>query len=206
MPLAAAAAFIAAPAFSASGQVFQELYSFTGGADGGGPQGALIQGQDGRFYGTTGYGGKWTMGTVFRMTSAGVVTTIASFDGTNGDYPFGALLEASDGNLYGTTQYGGGSYNGGTVFKVTPAGALTRLGAFTGDAYALGGLVQGLDGMLYGVTQDGGDYNSYGAIFRTSTNGWQYGDIYINVHLFYGDDGLTPRAACCWQATETSTV
>src|SRR4051812_17961142 len=91
------------PSGLATGQTFQELYSFSGNADGGQPQGALIQGADGNFYGTTGYGGLRTLGTVFKMTPDGVLTTIASFDGTNGNYPFGALLQASDGNLYGTT-------------------------------------------------------------------------------------------------------
>jgi uncharacterized repeat protein (TIGR03803 family) len=43
------------------------LYSFTGGNDGGGPNG-LVQGSDGNFYGTTSQGGQGNAGTVFRLT------------------------------------------------------------------------------------------------------------------------------------------
>ena len=44
------------------------LYSFTGGADGANPQAALVQGNDGSFYGTTFDGGLGGAGTVFRLT------------------------------------------------------------------------------------------------------------------------------------------
>ncbi len=43
------------------------LYSFTGGNDGGSPQGRLIQADDGNFYGTTGSGGLSNAGTVFKF-------------------------------------------------------------------------------------------------------------------------------------------
>jgi len=44
--------------------------------------------------------------------------------------PVDALLQATDGNFYGTTQTGG-AFNAGTVFKITTAGTLTVLHAFT---------------------------------------------------------------------------
>jgi uncharacterized repeat protein (TIGR03803 family) len=44
------------------------LYSFTGGNDGGLPNGGLVQGSNGSFYGTTEYGGQGGAGTVFRLT------------------------------------------------------------------------------------------------------------------------------------------
>ena len=40
------------------------LHSFTGGADGANPHGALIQGSDGNFYGTTVNGGAFGQGVV----------------------------------------------------------------------------------------------------------------------------------------------
>jgi uncharacterized repeat protein (TIGR03803 family) len=43
------------------------LYSFTGGADGGDPVGALVQGIDGAFYGVTTVGGAYGFGGVFRL-------------------------------------------------------------------------------------------------------------------------------------------
>ena len=56
--------------------VFSTLYSFTGGNDGGAPQAALVQGKDGKFYGTTELGGDFRdvdhpgFGTVFRFDPA----------------------------------------------------------------------------------------------------------------------------------------
>jgi uncharacterized repeat protein (TIGR03803 family) len=38
-----------------------------------------VQGSDGNFYGTTTYGGAGGLGTVFRVTPAGVLTTLVSF-------------------------------------------------------------------------------------------------------------------------------
>src|ERR1700689_1725008 len=60
-------------------------------------------------------------------------TSLLSFDGSDGNYPESALAQGTDGNLYGTTQAGGANkgncVNGGcgTVFKITPAGALTTI-------------------------------------------------------------------------------
>jgi uncharacterized repeat protein (TIGR03803 family) len=63
-----------------------------------------VEGSDGAFYGTTdGGGGAWS-GTVFKVTSAGVLTTLATFDGTAGSDPQGSPVFGTDGNLYGTAQ------------------------------------------------------------------------------------------------------
>jgi uncharacterized repeat protein (TIGR03803 family) len=60
------------------------------------------------------------------------------------------------------------SYSGsGTVFQVTPAGAITSLVLFTNDEVPFGGLIQASDGNLYGMTRQGGAYGR-GAIFRLS--------------------------------------
>ena len=42
----------------------------------------MIQGSDGNFYGTTQLGGTSNLGTVFKITPAGVVTTFAGLAGT----------------------------------------------------------------------------------------------------------------------------
>jgi uncharacterized repeat protein (TIGR03803 family) len=174
-----AAVLILAFSTETKAQIFQELYSFSDGQDGGEPEGALIQGNDGNFYGTTTVGGAWGGGTIFRITPGGMLTTLASFDGTNdGTYPYGALLQAADGNFYGTTLYGPNSQ--GTVFKMTLDGALTTLGWFmagysgpptgnllNGDS-PNGDLIQGSDGNIYGTTQGG-------TVFRLVPSGtnWQ---------------------------------
>ncbi len=83
------------------------------------------------------------------------------------------ITDARDGNFYGTTEFGG-SYNSGTVFKMTPSGSVTVLHSFssspaTNGNYPIGGLLQNDDGLLYGVASDGG--SSVGTAFRIATNG-----------------------------------
>jgi len=97
------------------------LYSFSGGADGGTPYSGLIQARDGNFYGTTEAGGIGK-GTIFRITPAGELTTLYSFQGQDGANPQSRLMEADDGSFYGTTT-AGGSANLGTLFKLAPAPA-----------------------------------------------------------------------------------
>jgi uncharacterized repeat protein (TIGR03803 family) len=59
------------------------LYSFcaeSGCADGSGPLGALVQASNGEIYGTTEYGGAYGLGTAFKITPGGGLTTLFSFD------------------------------------------------------------------------------------------------------------------------------
>jgi uncharacterized repeat protein (TIGR03803 family) len=97
--------------------VLTNLYSFTGGNDGANPQAGLMQGSDGYFYGTTPYGGSYESGTVFKINTNGILTTLYSFTGGNdGSVPSG-LVQGSDGSFYGTT-YSGGQGGVGTVFQL----------------------------------------------------------------------------------------
>ncbi|MCX6979247.1 MAG: cadherin-like beta sandwich domain-containing protein [Verrucomicrobia bacterium] len=160
--------------------VLTTLLEFNGTTNkGSNPQAGLMQGSDGNFYGTTYYGGVSDFGTIFKMTPAGVLTTLVEFTdsgATNGSYPyFGTLVQGSDGNFYGMTSRGGA--NGvGTVFKMTPAGVLTTLVEFTwnlstnkgGSPY--GGLVQGSDGNFYGTTNGGGSGQT-GTAFKMTPAG-----------------------------------
>src|ERR1035441_10258658 len=78
-----------------------------------------------------------------------------------GGNPYAGLVQASDGNFYGTT-FGRGVNGYGTVFKITPAGALTSLYSFCSQMncadgeYPQAGLVQATDGNFYGTTPEGG--------------------------------------------------
>jgi len=108
------------------GQTFTVLASF-GDEFGNNPGGPLVQGLDGNFYGVTPYGPEFGVGTIFRTTPAGTLTTIYQFclqtGCPDGYQPYGALVQTLDGSFYGTTALGG-AYNGGTVYKITPSGHL----------------------------------------------------------------------------------
>jgi uncharacterized repeat protein (TIGR03803 family) len=151
------------------------LHFFAGGTtDGRLPYGGLVQGTDGNFYGLTYQGGTSNDGVAYKITSGGAVTLLHSFtDNPDGRYTQGGLMQATDGNFYGTT-YEGGSSVYGTVFQMTPAGAVTILHNFT-NATTDGGLpvdtlVQGTDGQLYGTTYFGGA-NGDGTVFSMTLGG-----------------------------------
>jgi uncharacterized repeat protein (TIGR03803 family) len=100
------------------------LHSFNY-ADGFFPTGSLIQATDGNFYGMTNFGGsQGNCGTIFRITPAGKLRTLQTFDGIDGAQPWEALVQATSGAFYGTTYQGGADNsclqsNGcGTVFSL----------------------------------------------------------------------------------------
>jgi len=155
------------------------LHTF-GGPDGSQPLAGLVQAGNGDFYGTTYIGGSEGKGEVFKITPNGALTTLHSFCSrsgcTDGENPFAGLILGVDGNLYGTT-FGGGTAKGfGTVFKITPSGALTTLHSFCTKSgcpdgqFPQTGLVQASNGNLYGTTISGGAYGD-GTIFKITTSG-----------------------------------
>jgi uncharacterized repeat protein (TIGR03803 family) len=99
--------------------VFEVLGSFTGAANGGQPWGEMVVASDGNLYGTTSSGGSSSVGTIFQLTTAGVLTTVYTFPNSEalGAFPRATLVQGSDGNLYGMT-VGGGAHNLGTVFAL----------------------------------------------------------------------------------------
>jgi len=83
---------------------------------------SLILASDGNFYGTTEYGPtNADPGTIFRMTPAGVFTTLVQLDeATHGLNP-GYLMQGKNGKLYGTTDVfgeSGGPVGGGKIFEL----------------------------------------------------------------------------------------
>jgi uncharacterized repeat protein (TIGR03803 family) len=127
------------------------------------PGGNLEQGRDGNFYGTTLQGGELGSGTVFKMSPDGKIICLYSFGdhdenggiNTNGLAPV-SLVQGSDGNFYGiTTGYALGE--GGTLFRINPAGKLTTLFAFSGgEAFQPSGvLLAATDGNFYGTLNSG---------------------------------------------------
>jgi uncharacterized repeat protein (TIGR03803 family) len=169
--------------------VFTTVFTFDLEGIGSDPVGGVVQGTNGNLYGTTNYGGTSTncdggCGTVYELTLQGALTSLLSFDATDGAYPYGPLIQATDGNLYGMTTGGGtgpcvdnyGISGCGTIFQITPAGALTTLNYFTqaeGGGTNAGGLLQGTNGEFYGTTAGGGTYQ-FGTVFSLNVGLGQF--------------------------------
>jgi uncharacterized repeat protein (TIGR03803 family) len=170
----------------------QLMHTFTLGraaADGIYPEGGLIQATDGNFYGTTSDGGAYGYGVVYRITSNGTYTAMCSFNRGPGApgaaYPYGRLLQASDGNFYGVAGTGEG-----TIFRMTPNGALTTIAWF--DCYAgeypNGGLIEANDGCFYGTSPYcGTNIGASGTVFRMTRDGTLTG-----LFSFTGNTGPYP--------------
>ena len=155
--------------------VLTMLHHFTGNPDGASPTSGVILGRDGNFYGVTQFGGtvgdgRVDQGTFFKMTPAGVVTILHSFNPAT-DYavfPTSALIQTTDGNFYSTSNTCNEFLSCGSfvdVYKVTPTGTLTVVQKLTGTngAGAYWALTQDTNGTLYGITQQGGTVN--GGVF-----------------------------------------
>jgi uncharacterized repeat protein (TIGR03803 family) len=157
-------------------------------SDGSTPLAPLVQAADHNFYGTTEFSGINNGGTIFRVNSEGVVTTLYSFCAKSqcrdGNAPIAGLVQGSDGFLYGTTTSGGNTTQDGTVFKISTNGKLTTLYRFCSLAncadgsFPFGALVQGTDGNFYGTTLQGGASESNclgasgcGTVFRITPAG-----------------------------------
>ena len=155
------------------------LYSFTGGADGGGPYAGLVMDSSGNLYGATyeggGAGNGEGYGVVYKLDRTGNETVLYTFASlSDGGNPYSGVVLDSEGNVYGATYWGGavskGSSGGGVVYRVDTSGNETILHAFTGGsagALVPGGLLRTSNGDLYGGTTRGGD-GGHGVMFRLS--------------------------------------
>lgn len=180
------------------------LWSFcaaTNCPDGAYPMAGLTLVPGGNLYGTTSGGGANGYGAIFKITSTGAETVVHSFDFTDGYDPQTAMTVGIDGNLYGTTLLGGiggcgGCHGGGVAFKMTPAGALTKIHDFCTGTCADGNpgpgdtLAQGTDGSFYMViTGRSGYYDGY---FIRMTPKGAVTVLYKFCSLTNCDDGAFP--------------
>jgi len=186
---------------------FSNLINFAG-TNGDDPEfETLLQGTDGRLYGTAWQGGDLTCnapfgcGTIFKLSTEGL-RTLHNFESNLGG-SFTGLILATDGSFYGDTYHGGDltcnpPYGCGTIFKLTPSGTLTTLHQFelTDGVTLPMPLVEGIDGNLYGTTQNGGSGGN-GTVFKIGLAG-----NFTVLHNFdaTGADGLGPSSLV--QATD----
>lgn len=143
--------------------VITVLHHFTSGVNGGYPIAALLQGADGKFYGTTRLGGEGEgAGTIFQLNTSGVspvYKVLHSFDGTNGWYPgVASLVQGGNDKVYGVTPLGG-SGNIGTLFELdisgtVPAHKVLHHFSYATNAGSPTAVIVGNDDNLYGITNN----------------------------------------------------
>lgn len=195
--------------FKYSDGVFTSLHSFDG-TDGAIPQGGLLLGPDGNFWGTTVQGGTRQCivnangcGTAYNITPTGNLTTLYSFTGRGeGGNSYSPLVFAKDGDFYGTA-FNGGNFGEGSIFKLTLKGVVAIVHGFCSQgppcsdgANPVGGMVQDPNGALYGTTSTGGNGScsingstGCGTVFSITL-----GAALTTLHTFSGPDGAGPVA------------
>src|ERR1035437_5076495 len=148
----------------------------------------LTVGSDGNFYGACEAGNPATgLGSIFRLTPAGVFTDLHDFTGVTGfSFPVPPPIQASDGNFYGVT--GNEVQVCGNVYKMTPAGVYTNLHTFSDnpDCHS-SNLFQASDGNLYGTLAVCEVVSTAGCVYRISTAG-----VFKEIHDFALTTGEIP--------------
>jgi uncharacterized repeat protein (TIGR03803 family) len=154
------------------------------------PTGSLIQGSNGKLYGTTVDGGSAYEGVLFEydITSNAYLMKV-EFSGTPlGKEPLGSLMQASNSKLYGMTSRGGAN-DAGVLFEYNPtSSSFTKKHDFTETAgYPSGSLVQAGNGKLYGLTESGGP-NGFGTLFEFDPAT----DVFTKKYDLTGANGINP--------------
>jgi uncharacterized repeat protein (TIGR03803 family) len=168
------------PGAARAGDGYNDIYNFSGYADGNAPRGDLLSDGHGGFYGTTATGGDTGDGVVFDFvpprsgSGSGTTTRIWSFTAaSNGSLPSAGLVADASGALYGTTSRDGAGY-GGTVFQLIPPAqgqtgwteaTLWSFGTGAGGNTPVGTLSLDQSGALYGTTTFGGS-GGKGVVFQ----------------------------------------
>lgn len=163
------------------GSGYRLVFSFDGGSarlNGNAPV-TLIEGRDGRLYGTTLGGGtdNGSFGVAFALNKDGTgFAVLHSFGNTspNGSSPESPLVHAADGYLYGASRSGGGA---GNVYRMLPDGSAFSIvyqfpfsSSTANPNSPKGAFFQGRDGSLYGAATRGGTSNG-GVIYKVRTDG-----------------------------------
>ncbi len=130
-----------------------------------GSEGALIEGLNGDFYGTTASG--VSNGSIFRLSQFGSLETLVVFSGVGESAiprePFSGLTLGTDGNFYGTLTMGS---LGGGVFRMSPAGKFSVL---ANRISPFSSVVEDGDGNFFGTTA--GDSSLSSKIYKMNPAG-----------------------------------
>ena len=144
-------------------------------AVGSNPRGGLTLAPGGSFYGLTSSGASG-FGSVYRVTTAGVLTVLHAFGGPpfDGGVPLGEVSVGADGTLYGATQRGGFG-DGGTAWRLRAGSPAEVLHSFLNSGQDGAQPYAGITprgGFLYGATYTDGAAE-VGALFKLDqgTNG-----------------------------------
>lgn len=185
--------FLVAMTVAAPAQTVSTIYQFSSGSNPNYPVGVMAQGRDGNFYGITlSGGGPANQGAIYKISSAGVLTSLHAMAQSDGTTCSGLTL-GTDGNFYGTC-HNGGTNDYGTLFKVTSAGVLTVLHNFAAQGSTSDGCeplappIQASNGDFYGTTSFCGA-NNYGTVYKLTPAG-----AYSLLYSFQGppNDTLLP--------------
>jgi uncharacterized repeat protein (TIGR03803 family) len=208
--------------FAWAGVNEQVVYTF-GGSNGALPQSKLVYTASGELFGTAVIGGNTT--TCPNTNGCGVVFELSApnhgvrnyhllhvFNGGSGDGqgPLGNIVFDGAGNLYGVTWFGGpgvGSYGGGTVYKLSPAGGglwtetvIHTFGIGSDGLWPLAGLTIDAAGNLYGTTSVGGTNNA-GTVYKLTPNSDGTWSETILYSFASRPDGYSPAGEVILDAT-----
>ncbi len=181
-----------------SAGVLTNLHTFLGGGSNEpcGVTGALIQGEDGNLYGASSLGGisgNGNAGTEFKMTTAGAVSLVHSFDFGFSTSLSDSVLQGTDGSFYGISHLGGATTDFGYVYRVTAAGVETdRHDSSSAARYPSSTLIQATDGIFYGVTNGCNAGGCVSAELFKLTGGGAYTTLYSGFVVPCGLDGCIP--------------
>jgi len=147
---------------------FTTVYDFSGGLVNP-TSGGLVSGNNGKLYGMTYAGGKYSSGTIFSIDPVTKTYDVIHEFGSQQDgvSPVEGLVLADD-YFYGVTK-SGGVYGSGTLFKINPSNSSSYQVLISFDGVngktPIGTLVLGNDNHFYGVTAEGG-LSGLGTVFR----------------------------------------